>query len=327
MCDISIIVPIYNERENIEVLHREITNALAGTPRPYELVLVDDGSRDGSREELERLARQDERVRLVLLRRNFGQTAALQAGIDLAEGEILVMLDGDLQNDPADIPALLQKIDDGYDLACGWRRNRQDKWLTRRLPSRIANRLIAWVTGVSIRDLGCTLKAIRRELAEELELVGDMHRFIPILAHRRGALYAEVETHHRPRRYGESKYGLSRIVRVVLDLITVKFLLDYFTSPIKFFGQLGLGCGALGGMAAATTLGMKLIAGVDMTGNPLLLVSIFFLLAGLQLTSLGVLGEINIRIYYDRHHRKPYAVTKLVGFEGRTQRHTLPLAG
>ena len=247
------------------------------------------------------------------LRRNFGQTAAMQAGIDLAHGDALVLLDGDLQNDPADIPRLLEKLDEGYDLVCGWRKDRQDKLWTRKIPSRIANWLIRRTTRVPVHDLGCSLKAIRRELAEELELVGEMHRFIPILAHQRGGRCAEVVTQHRPRRHGTSKYGLSRTFRVLLDLVTVVFLLDYLASPIKFFGKMGVTCGLVGMIAAAATVWMKLARGIDMTGNPLLLLTVLSFMAATQLISMGVLGELNIRIYYDRGHRRPYAIAERLG--------------
>ena len=311
---VSLIIPVYNERENVLVLYRELDTVLASEPEEYEIVFVDDGSRDGTIDHLKALARRDPRVRIARLRRNYGQTAALQAGVDLSTGDVLVTLDGDLQNDPADIPMMLSKLEEGYDLVLGWRKRRQDAWLSRRLPSRLANWIISRVTGVPVRDLGCTLKAIRREIANELELYGEMHRFIPILAHRLGARFAEVVTHHRPRRYGKSKYGLNRTVRVLLDLVTVKFMLDYFASPMKLFGKFGLGCLGTGLISVVATVWMKLASGVDMTGNPLLLLSVLSVMSGVQLLSLGILGEINVRIYYDRHQKKPYSVGQLIGF-------------
>jgi glycosyltransferase involved in cell wall biosynthesis len=317
---ISLIIPVYNERQNVLVLYREIDSALRSEALEYEILFVDDGSTDGTTEHLAALAGRDHRVRVVKLRRNFGQTAAMQAGFDLAGGEVLVTLDGDLQNDPADIPLLLAKIDEGYDLVHGWRKARQDPWLTRRLPSRLANWLIRKVTRVPVRDLGCTLKAIRREIATELQLCGEMHRFIPILAHWRGARCAEVVTHHRPRRYGTSKYGLSRAVRVILDLITVKFLLDYVASPMKLFGKFGLLCLTACASSLAATIWLKLAHQIDMTGNPLLLLSVLALLAGIQMFSLGLLGELVVRIYFDRQHKKPYAIGELLGFPGASQR-------
>lgn len=305
---LSVVVPVYNEIENLSRLHLEVMQALAQIPGHHELILVDDGSTDGSREFLRDLAQRDPRVKVVCFRRNFGQTAALQAGIDESTGEYLAMLDGDLQNDPADLPKMLQRLESGYDLVCGYRENRQDRWLTRRLPSQVANWLIRGVTRVPVRDLGCTLRVMRRELALDLELVGEMHRFIPILAHQKGARLCEVPTHHRPRQSGVSKYGFSRLVRVLLDLLTVKFLLDYFTSPMKFFGKLGLFSLLISGLAFGATAWMKWAHGVDVTGNPFFLASIFAGLASLQFVSLGVLGEMNVRLYFERNGRRPYGV-------------------
>lgn len=308
MTQVSILIPVYNERENLPELYGELRAVLDPLALDLEILFVDDGSQDGSGEVLDGIASQDPRVVVLRLRRNFGQTAAMQAGYDHATGDMIVSLDADLQNDPADIPLMLETLRGGYDLVHGWRKNRQDPWLTRKLPSRIANRMISWVTRFPIHDLGCTLKAIRKELADELELCGEMHRFIPILAHRRGARCAEVVTHHRPRRHGSSKYGLSRIPRVVLDLVTVKFMVDYFASPMKFFGRLGLVSIGLAGLAFLTTLVMKGISSVDITGNPLFLLSAIAFLAGIQMFCMGILGEVNVRIYFEGAKRKPYAI-------------------
>jgi hypothetical protein len=225
-------------------------------------------------------------------------------------------MDGDLQNDPADIPPMVRKLDEGYDLVHGWRKDRQDPWLNRRLPSLIANWIIAKTTRFPIHDLGCTLKAARREIARELELYGEMHRFIPILAHQRGARCVEMATRHHPRRFGRTKYGLSRTLRVILDLITVKYVLDYFASPMKLFGLMGFGCTALGGLAGLATIAMKWFHGVDMTGNPLLLLTIFSLMVGVQFFSLGLLGEVSARIYYGSQPKQNYAVRELINFDG-----------
>ena len=311
---VSVIIPVYNERENVLPLYRQLDMVLRPLGCNYEVLFVDDGSNDGTDEQLQRLAASDTRIKVVRFRRNYGQTAAMQAGFDLASGEVLVTIDGDLQNDPNDIPMMLQKLEEGYDLVHGWRRNRQDAWLHRKLPSRIANWLISRVTGFPVRDLGCTLKAVRRPIAQELELVGEMHRFIPILAHQRGARCVEVVTHHHARQFGRSKYGIARTIRVLLDLITVKFMLDYFSSPMKLFGKIGLGCGAMALGALVLTMAMKILAGVDMTGNPLLLFSVLSVMVGVQFLSLGLLGEISVRIYYDPRRRKPYAVSRLIGF-------------
>jgi glycosyltransferase involved in cell wall biosynthesis len=309
---ISIVVPICNELENITPLYQQLAAVLKSVDRPWELIFVDDGSRDGSLERIKEIAARDERVKLVRFRRNFGQTAAMHAGIHHATGDVVVTLDGDLQNDPLDIPMMIKKIDQGYDLVHGWRKNRQDTLITRKIPSRIANWLISRVTGFPIHDLGCTLKAIRREIAVELELYGDMHRFIPILAHQRGAKCIEVETRHHPRRFGQTKYGLSRTVRVVLDLLTVKYMLDYFSSPMKLFGRFGLACCLVAFAAAATAIGMKYAGGTDLTGNPLTLLSVLGAIAAIQFFSLGLLGEVNARIYFSQPAKQSYAIRELV---------------
>jgi glycosyltransferase involved in cell wall biosynthesis len=309
---ISVVVPICNELENIQPLYQQLAAVLASLPRPWEILFVDDGSIDGSSQRLKELAARDTRVKIVRFRRNFGQTAAMQAGIQHSTGDVIVTLDGDLQNDPLDIPTLVNKLDEGYDLVHGWRKQRQDTLLTRKLPSRIANWLISRVTGFPIHDLGCTLKAMRREIAVELELYGEMHRFIPILAHQRGARCVEVVTRHHPRRFGKTKYGLSRTVRVVLDLVTVKYMLDYFASPMKLFGRFGLACFGVALLSAAATVAMKIAAGIDMTGNPLMLLTVLGAIAAIQFFSLGLLGEVNARIYYGQARRQNYAIRELI---------------
>jgi glycosyltransferase involved in cell wall biosynthesis len=309
---VSVDVPICNELDNIPLLYQQLVAVLPSLKRPWEIVFVDDGSTDGSSERLKELAALDERVKLVRFRRNYGQTAAMQAGIQHSSGETIVTLDGDLQNDPLDIPMLVEKLDEGYDLVHGWRKQRHDTLLTRKVPSKIANWLISRVTGFPIHDLGCTLKAMRREIAVELELYGEMHRFIPILAHQRGAKCAEVVTRHYPRRFGQTKYGLSRTVRVLLDLMTVKYMLDYFASPMKLFGRFGLACAVVAIFAGLATVGMKLAAGTDMTGNPLMLLSVLGMIAAIQFFSLGLLGEVNARIYFGQERRQNYAIRELV---------------
>lgn len=312
---VSIIVPVYNERENIRHLYSQVASALSGWDLEWELVLVDDGSTDGGHLPMNELAAKDRRVKIIRLRRNFGQSAAMHAGLQLAEGDVIVTMDGDLQNDPADIPALVAKLDEGFDLVHGWRKERQDKLLTRKIPSWIANRLISWVAEFPIHDLGCTLKAMRQEIAREIELYGEMHRFIPILAHARGARCVEVVTRHHPRRFGQTKYGLGRTTRVLLDLITVKYMLAWFASPMKLFGRIGLGCALLmlaAGFAAAV---MKTGYGIDLTGNPLTLLSVVSGLAGVQFFSLGLLGEVSARIYYASQPKQNFAVRELVNFE------------
>ena len=312
--DLSIVVPICNEVDNLRTLYTELCHSLKALTRTWELIFVDDGSSDGSLDLLKQLAEQDVRVKLVRFRRNYGQTAAMQAGIDHAQGEVLITLDGDLQNDPADIGAMLEQIDAGYDLVHGWRRHRQDPFLNRRLPSKIANWLISKITGFPIHDLGCTLKAFRREIALDLELYGEMHRFIPILAHWRGARCVEVVTNHRPRQFGQTKYGISRTFRVLLDLMTVKYQISYFSSPMKLFGMVGFICTFVAGVSALSTVAMKIWSGVDMTGNPLLLLTVLFVLVAIQLMSLGLLGEVNARIYFGQG-KTHYTVRERINFE------------
>jgi glycosyltransferase involved in cell wall biosynthesis len=311
--NISIVVPVYNEQDNLDPLHRELTDAMRGVDHDYEIIYVDDGSRDASDVRLTALAQADPHVRVLRFRRNYGQTAALQAGLEHARGNVIVTLDADLQNDPADIPRMIAKLEDGYDLVHGWRRDRQDAWLSRTLPSRLANSLIAWSTGFPIHDLGCTLKAMRREIADDLELYGQMHRFIPILAHERGARCAEVVTHHRQRRHGTSNYGLSRTVQVLLDLCTVKYMIGYFANPMRLFGKLAAGCAAAGIVALLATVWMKWQRQVDMTGNPLLLLAVVCCLTCFQLLSLGLLGEVAARIYYRRDGHRPFTIATRQG--------------
>ena len=270
---------------------------------------------DGSEDVLREIAASDDNVRVVQFRRNYGQTAAMQAGIDHAACDVIVTMDGDLQNDPADIPMMLEKLDSGYDLVHGWRKERKDALVQRKLPSRVANWLISKATRFPIHDLGCTLKVMRREIAQEIELYGEMHRFIPILAHQRGARCAEVVTKHRPRTAGKTKYGIDRTFRVLLDVVTVKYMLDYFAHPMKLFGGVGLLCFAACFLTALLTLGMKLFGSFDMTGNPLMLLSLVSGLAGIQFLSLGLLGEVSARIYFSNGSKQHYAVRRLVNFQ------------
>jgi len=320
---VSVVVPIYNEIESIPHLYRGLHDVLHTMGRDYELIFVDDGSQDGSTESLKQIAASDACVKVIEFRRNYGQTAAMHAGIQHASKDVVVTLDGDLQNDPTDIPMMLDKIDQGYDLVHGWRKNRQDHLVSRKLPSKMANWLISKVTKFPIHDLGCTLKAIRREIAQELELYGEMHRFIPILANERGAKCIEVVTKHHARQFGTTKYGIGRTTRVVLDLMTVAYMQRFFSSPMKLFGRMGLACLGLSAMSLAVTIGMKLIGGVDMTGNPLLLLSVLSTILGSQLFGMGLLGEVNARIYYSSHGNASYAVRSLTNFEDEPTAVTL----
>ena len=318
---VSVIVPIYNELDNVFLMYNELKESMELLGRPFELVLVDDGSKDGTTERLAEIAKSDTRVKLVLFTRNYGQTAAMQAGIQNANGEYLVTIDGDLQNDPRDIPMMLEKLDEGYDLVHGWRKDRKDRLLSRKIPSKIANWLISRVTEFPIHDLGCTLKAMKAEVAQQIELYGEMHRFIPILAHQLGAKSIEVETNHRERKFGEAKYGIGRTFRVILDLITVKYMIKYFASPMKLFGKLGLWVGALGTLSLFGSAAMKILGGVDLTGNPLLLLGILATILSVQFFSLGLIGEVCARIYYMSDSRANYQVREFVNFD---RRETIP---
>jgi glycosyltransferase involved in cell wall biosynthesis len=312
---VSVVVPIYNEVENIPLLHQAIATVMQQLGRPWELILVNDGSRDGSTEALAQLAAADSHVKVIEFRRNYGQTAAMQAGIQAASHDVTVLLDGDLQNDPTDIPMLLDKLDEGYDLVHGWRKNRQDAFINRKLPSKIANWIISKVTGFPVHDLGCSLKAIRTEIAQELQLYGEMHRFIPILAHWRGARCVEVVTNHHARKFGQSKYGISRTTRVILDLLTVKYFIHYVQSPMKLFGMIGLLCGAIGGLSCAATIGLKLGNGIDMTGNPLLLLTVLSIMLSAQFLFLGMLGELCSRIFFEVRGMPNYAIRTTHNFD------------
>jgi glycosyltransferase involved in cell wall biosynthesis len=304
---ITVVVPLYNEAENVEDLHTQLRTSLASTGRSFEIVLVDDGSRDGTAERVRALQARDAAVRIVPLRRNFGQTAAFAAGFDFARGEVVVTSDGDLQNDPADIPKLLAKLDEGFDMVCGWRRQRQDP-LSKRLPSWLANRLISWATGVHLHDYGCSLKAMHSEVAKGLKLYGEMHRFIPAVASWMGVTVAEVPVNHRPRTRGRSKYGLGRTVRVLLDLFTVKFLLAYGTRPAHLFGLLGLvsGAGGLGILAHLSYL--RLFEDTAIGGRPLLLLGALLFLTGIILLNFGLVAELLVRTYHESQGKPTYVV-------------------
>ena len=302
------IIPIKDERDNLRRLHERLRSALQPLGRIYEVIVVDDGSMDGSFAVLEELAAADPHFKVVRLRRNFGQTPALQAGIDWSSGKVLVTMDGDLQNDPADIPLLLDKLDEGYDAVLGLRANRQDHLFIRKIPSLLGNWLIRKVTGVPIKDMGCTLRAMRRELAEALPLYGELHRFVPVLAQQYGGRLAQVPVRHHPRTAGKTKYNLTRTVRVILDLITVKFLHHYLTRPMHVMGVPGLVAMALGGVSLLATMWMKARSGLFMTGNPLLLLSVMLELLGVQFISMGLLGEVLTRTYFESQGKSAYTV-------------------
>lgn len=304
----SIVVPIFNEQDNIDELYLAITNALDGIDTGYEIIMVDDGSTDGSFAALQRIAVQDNRLKVIRFRRNFGQTAAMSAGFDAASGNIIIPMDGDLQNDPADIPRLIAKLHEGYDVVSGWRRERKDTIITRKIPSMLANALISFFTGVHLHDYGCTLKAYRREVLDGINLYGEMHRFVPALASQVGAKVTELPVNHFPRRHGTSKYGISRTLRVVLDLMTVKFLLSYSTKPIQLFGKWGVYTLMAGFCSGAMTIYMKIFEHLSMNRNPLLILTGFLLFMGVQFIVMGLLGELNARTYFESQGKPIYVV-------------------
>lgn len=312
--DVSIVVPIYNEEENIPALHEKVSQALTTSGLEYELILVDDGSSDRSFLLLQDLALKDRRVKVIRFRRNFGQTAAMAAGFDAARGRVVVPMDGDLQNDPIDIVRLLAKIDEGYDVVSGWRKDRQDTFINRKLPSIIANGLISRLTGVHLHDYGCTLKAYRKEVLEGINLYGEMHRFVPALASQVGAKVTEIPVQHHPRLFGQSKYGISRTMRVILDLMTVKFLLYYSTKPIQLFGKWGVYTLLAGLLSGSATIYMKLFEHMSMNRNPLLILTAFLLFMGIQFIVLGLLGELNARTYYEAQGKPIYVVRERLNF-------------
>jgi glycosyltransferase involved in cell wall biosynthesis len=307
--DLSVIIPVLDEEENVVKLYDTLASVLSKLGKYYEIIFVDDGSTDKTAELLTNL--NDRHLTVIQLRRRFGQTAAMSAGFDYAHGEIIITMDGDLQNDPNDIPKMLEKIDEGYDLVSGWRKNRQDKFTTRVFPSRIANWLIGEITGVKLHDYGCCLKAYHRDIIKNLKLYGEMHRFIPALASWYGAKIVEIPVNHYPRKFGKSKYSLSRISRVILDLITVKFLLSFATKPLQIFGLIGLGSFSLGGLICGYLSYVKLVLGQNIGSRPLLLLGVVLLMAGIQFITLGLLAEMIARTYYESQNKPIYVIKKI----------------
>ncbi len=306
-------MPVLNEEESLPFLHQRLTEALAGSGYQYEIIVVDDGSSDGSFEIMRQLAAQDEHLRVVRFRRNYGQTAAFSAGFDRARGDVVITIDADLQNDPSDIPTLMAKMAEGYDVVSGWRVDRKDRFLDRRLPSLVANRLIAWATGVRIHDYGCSLKAYRRDVLADVRLYGEMHRFIPALAHAVGARITEIPVRHHARRFGQAKYGLSRTLKVFLDILAVRFLMSYSTRPIHIFGLMGLlsfvvGMGILLYLAVVRLFLLQPIA-----NRPLTLLGILLTMLGVQLVTTGLLAELVIRTYYESQGKPIYTVREELG--------------
>jgi glycosyltransferase involved in cell wall biosynthesis len=314
--DVSFVVPVYNEEENIPELYRELAAAGESLGRSFEMIFIDDGSRDGSFPALSRLQASDPRVKVIRLRKNFGQTAALSAGFDRARGEIIVTLDADLQNDPADTRLLLAKMDEGFDIVSGWRLKRKDKLVSRRLPSKAANWIISRVTGVKLHDYGCTLKAFRSEIVKHIKLYGEMHRFIPAIASTIGTSIAEIPVNHRRRVHGKSKYNLSKSVRVFLDLLTVKFLLSYSTRPLQIFGLFGLIAGLIGGIIGLVLSYQRLFLRVGLGNRPLLLLAVILIVIGFQFITMGLLGEIMVRTYHEAVEKHIYVVRDVLDADG-----------
>ncbi len=309
---LSIVIPLYNEEENVQILHERLKKVLDPLEKEYEILFVDDGSTDSTLSILEEIQAKDKGVVVLSLRRNFGQTAAFAAGFDFARGDVIVTMDGDLQNDPADIPKLIELIKDN-DLVSGWRKKRKDPFFRRRLPSMAANWLISNVTGVKLHDYGCSLKAYRRDVIKNLKLYGEMHRFIPAVASWYGVRVAEVETVHHPRLKGRSKYGISRTIKVVLDLITVKFLQSFSTKPIQFFGPVGIMSGFLGFLISLYLAIDKLFLGHNIGGRPLLLLGALLIIVGIQLIGMGLLGEMLVRVYHESQRKPIYVIKKILG--------------
>jgi len=312
---LSVVIPVKDEKDSIPLLYREIVDVLGRLKEGYEIIFIDDGSTDGTKEVLSDLAKDDPKVKVIRFRRNYGQTAAMNAGFKYSRGGVVVTLDGDLQNDPSDIPSLLEKMAEGYDLVSGWRKNRQDKNLTRKIPSMVANRIINKLiegTGVRLNDFGCTLKAYKRGIVKNIHLYGEMHRFIPVFAAWLGVKVAEIPVNHRPRRYGSPKYNLSRVSRVIFDLIVVRFFSDYMTRPIQFFGKISRKLATTGMVGILILAGLNLFAGVPISLNTLLLLTAILLFSSLQILFAGLLGEIMIRSYFEGQGKDYYVIEKIV---------------
>ena len=309
--ELSIVIPVQNESPNIKPLYEELTQVLSHYGRSYEVVIVDDGSTDDSFEQLKAIQARDPRLRVIRFRRDFGQTAAFAAGFAHARGRLVVTSDGDLQNDPRDIPAMVALIEQGHDMVCGWRRDRKDAFVTRRVPSMIANKLISWATGVELHDYGCSLKVFRSEVVKPLRLYGEMHRFLPAIASQIGVRIAEMVVNHRPRRAGRTKYGLSRTIRVVLDLATVKFLLSYSTRPLQIFGLLGLITGTVGAIITAYLAYIRLFTTQGIGDRPLLLLGVMLIFIGVQLLTFGLLAEVMARTYYESQDKPTYVIREI----------------
>ncbi len=308
---LSVVIPLFNEEENIPLLYDELSEVLSNGEEEYEIIFIDDGSRDKSLQLLKELQEKDRHVVIVSFRKNFGQTAAMAAGFDYARGDVIITMDADLQNDPHDIPKLLEQIYAGNDVVTGWRFDRKDAFINRRLPSIIANKIISKTTGVNLHDYGCTLKAFKKEVIKNVRLYGEMHRFIPAIASGMGIDFTEVKVNHRPRRFGSSKYGISRTIRVILDLMTVKFLLSYSTRPIQVFGLLGIVSGGLGFLIALVMTFQRQFMGVPLADRPMLFLAVLLIFVGIQFISLGLIAELQARTYHESQGKPVYHVKKV----------------
>lgn len=311
--DVSFVIPVFNEEESLPDLYRELSAACEKISGAIEIIFIDDGSEDGSFAALAKIQAGDRRVKVIRLRKNFGQTAALSAGFDLARGGIVITLDADLQNDPADAPLLIAKIREGYDIVSGWRIKRKDKFVSRRLPSKAANWIISKITKVKLHDYGCTLKAFRLDVVKHIKLYGEMHRFIPAIASTMGVAIAEVPVNHRPRIHGQSKYNITKSIRVFLDLVTVKFLLSYSTRPLQIFGLFGLLAGLAGGVLGGVLSYQRIISKQSIANRPLLLLAVLLIVIGIQFITMGLLGEIMVRTYHEAVEKHIYAVREVIG--------------
>lgn len=310
--DLSIVIPVYNEKESINRLYSSLDKTMSKLKIKYEVILIDDGSTDGTFEELKKLNKKNSSYKIIRFRRNFGQTSAMSAGFHYSSGDVILTLDADLQNDPKDIPAVLKKLNEGHDIVSGWRRDRKDKAVTRRFPSIVANKIISGLTGVNLHDYGCTLKAYRKEVIDNIDLYGEMHRYIPAVASRIGVSVAEIPVTHHSRKYGKSKYGISRTIRVILDIITIKFLLSYSQRPIQIFGLMGLLSGTAGFVITAYLIVMRIFFNQSLADRPLFILSIFMIFIGVQLITMGLLAEMNIRIYHEAQNKPTYVVKDII---------------
>jgi len=312
---VSIVIPVFNEVENVAPLLAEIAAAVKGRPEDYEIIFVDDGSSDDSLAGLKKIRGRDPRVKIIQFRKNFGQSAAISAGFELCRGDVVVAMDADLQNDPADIPLLVDKVAEGYDIVNGWRKNRHDRWLTRKVPSFFGNKLISWITGVKLHDYGCTLRGFRSDVVKNLKLYGEMHRYIPAIASRMGIRSTEIVVNHRERRFGKSKYGLGRTFRVILDLISIKFLLAYSHRPLQIFGGAGLLMFLAGLVSGGYLTYTKFVLNQPIAGRPLLFFTLLMFFLGFQAISLGLLAEMLSRIYHEGLDKNEYSIREIIGFD------------